>query len=144
MADRGEGATAHPFRVLIPVLPLATVVEQAGAIADSVKLLRSRDTLHPYMYLPPLPGALEEESVACLFRPSLVSDELLAGPPRRVAQLQPEARRHLKVKLTAYWGRVAVDPNELPLQERDEEELRTADWPPSRYDDPGALTVKRS
>ena len=95
------------------------------------------------MYLPPLPGVLEEESVACLFRPSLVSDELLAEPPRRVAQLQPEARRHLKVKLAAYWGRVAVDPKELPLQEQGEEELRATDWPPSRYDDPEALTVKR-
>ena len=91
--QRGESVTAHPFRVLVPVLPLAAVAEQAGAVMDSVKLLRSRDTLHPYMYLPPLPGLLEEESVACLFRPSLVSDELLAEPPRRVAQLQPEARR---------------------------------------------------
>lgn len=117
--------------------------EQTGAVADSLKLLRSRDTLHPYMYLPALPGVLEEESVACLFRPSLVSDELLAEPPHRVAQLQPEARRHLKVKLAAYWGRVAVDPKELPLQERGEDDLRAADWPPSRYDDPGALTVKR-
>ncbi len=95
------------------------------------------------MYLPPLAGVLEEESVACLFRPSLVSDELLAEPPRRVAQLQPEARRHLKVKLAAYWARVAVDPQELPLLERSEDELRAADWPPSRYDDPGALTVER-
>jgi len=141
--QRDERQTAHPFRVLVPVLPLAAVAEQAGAVANSVKLLRSRDTLHPYMYLPPLPGFLDGESVACLFRPSLVSDEMLAEPPRRVAQLQPEARRHLKVKLAAYWGRVAVDPKELPLQERDEEELRADDWPPSRYDDPGALTVKR-
>jgi hypothetical protein len=97
--QRGEGPMAHPFRVLVPVLPLAVVADQAGAIEESVKLLRSRDTLHPYMYLPPLLGVIEEESVACLFRPS--------------------------------------------LHERDEDELRAADWPPSRYDDPGALTVKR-
>ncbi len=142
--QRDEGQTVHPFRVLVPVLPLADVAEQAGAVANSVKLLRSRDTLNPYMYLPPLSGFLEEESVACLFRPSLVSDKLLAEPPRRVAQLQSEARRHLKVKLAAYWARVAVDPKELPLQERDEEEVRADDWPPSRYDDPGALTVKRA
>lgn len=88
------------------------------------------------MYLPPLPGLLEEESVACLFRPSLVSDDLLADPPRRVGQLQPEARRHLKVKLAAYWARVAIDPSELPLTERGEDELRAEQWPPSRYDDP--------
>jgi hypothetical protein len=133
----GVGEMAHPFRVLVPVVPLDEVARQTDAVNESVKLLRSRDTIYPYMYLPPLLGVLEEESVACLFRPSLVSDELLAEPPRRVAQLRPEARRHLKVKLAAYWGRVAVDPSELPLQERDEDELRANEWPPSRYDDPG-------
>ena len=83
--QRADGAMAHPFRAFVPVLPLAAVAAHAGAIADSVNLLRSRDTLHPYMYLPPLSGVLEEESVACLFRPSLVSDELRAAawPPSR-------------------------------------------------------------
>jgi len=37
--QRGEGQTANPFRVLVPVLPLAAIVEQAGAVANSVKLL---------------------------------------------------------------------------------------------------------
>jgi len=90
-------------------------------VAANENLLRSRDAIQPYLYLPPRPGVLEVESVACLFRPTLVSDELLADPPRRVAQLQAPARRHLKVKLAAYWARVAVDPDDLPLHERDEE-----------------------
>lgn len=93
------------------------------------------------MYLPPLPGLLEGETVACLFRPTLVSEELLAEPPRRVAQLQPEARRQLKVKLAAYWGRVGVDRSELPRSERGEETLRAERWPPSRYDDPTGSAV---
>ncbi len=120
----------------MPALPLELVLTETGAPAESADLLRSRDAIGPYMYLPPLPGVLDEEALACLFRPALVSDGLLAEPPRRVAQLQPEARRHLKVKLAAYWGRVAVDPTELPLTERGEEELRADGWPPSRYDDP--------
>jgi hypothetical protein len=139
----GAGASAHPFRTFVPVLPLRLVVEQTSALEESTNLLRSRDTVHPYMYLPPLEGALEEESVACLFRPSLVSDGLLADPPRRVAQLQPEARRHLKVKMAAYWGRVAVDPAELPLTERDEEATRADRWPPSDYDDPAGPVIER-
>jgi hypothetical protein len=73
--------------VLVPVLPVRLVVEQTGALAENEKLLRSRETIHPYMYLPTIPGVLDGETVACLFRPSLVSDELLAGPPRRIAQL---------------------------------------------------------
>jgi len=143
MADQGAaGGSAHPFRTLVPVVPLSLVLEQTHGLGGNADLLRSRDTIHPYMYLPPLPRVLEEESVACLFRPSLVSDELLADPPRRLAQLKPEARRHLKVKLAAYWGRVAVDPTELPLTERDEEQVRADRWPPSPYDDPAGSLVE--
>lgn len=58
---------AHPYRVLVPVLPLDEVVEATQAVEQNVGLLRSRDSLHPYMYLPPL-GHHFPESVACLFR----------------------------------------------------------------------------
>lgn len=137
MTDQsGTRDIAHPYRALVPVVPLSLVLEQTGALEQSANLLRSRDTIQPYMYVPALPGVIDEESVACLFRPSLVADDFLSDPPRRIAQLQPQARRHLKVKLAAYWGRVAVDPNELPLHERSEEELRAESWPPSCYDDP--------
>ena len=88
----------------------------------SLGLLRGRDTITPYMYLPPLSGVFEGEQVACLFRPALVSDELLRHPPRRVAQLLPPARRQLKVKLAAYWGRATINAEDLPLHERDEDE----------------------
>jgi hypothetical protein len=136
MADQTQGGVAHPFRVLVPVLPLNMAVEGAGALESNVNLLRSRDTLTPYMYLPALAGVFDDEQVACLFRPTLVSAEFLASPPRRVAQLQPAARRHLKVKLAAYWGRASVEPNDLPLTERDEEALKQEQWPPSPYDPP--------
>lgn len=142
MVDQRGGGSAHPYRSLVPVLPLATVIEQTGALEQNANLLRSRDAIHPYMYLPPLPGVLKQESVACLFRPSLVAEPLLAEPPRRVAQLLAPARRHLKVKLAAYWARVEVDPAELPLAERDEDELRADGWPPSRYDDPAGPLVE--
>jgi hypothetical protein len=136
MTDQRAGGSAHPYRVLVPVLPLRFVAEQASGVSANETLLRSRDSIHPYMYLPPLEDVLDEESVACLFRPSLVSDELLADPPRRIGQLQPPARRHLKIKLAAYWARVAVDPAELPLHERDEDEVRARTSPASPYDRP--------
>lgn len=134
MTDQRAGGAAHPYRVLVPVLPLRFVAEQTSGVSDNEKLLRSRDSIHPYMYLPPLENVLDDESVACLFRPSLVSDVLLANPPRRIAQLQPSARRQLKIKLAAYWARVAVDPAELPLHERDENAVRAHTSPPSPYD----------
>jgi excisionase family DNA binding protein len=85
---------AHPFRILVPILPLAQVAEATDAIERNLGLLSSRDSLHAYMYLPALEGHFEE-SVACLFRPSLVSDGFLADPPRRIQQMHPEARRQL-------------------------------------------------
>lgn len=118
----------------MPVLPLGTVVAEAGGVEKNMKLIRSRDRVHPYMYLPPLPGLLNEESVACLFRPTLVSDDYLRNPPKRVAQMHPEARRHLKIKLAAYWARAAIDRNELELHERLEEDVRSDRVPPSPYD----------
>lgn len=132
--QHSAGIVAHPFRVLAPVVPLDLVVGQTAAVEKSVGLLRGRDAITPYMYLPPLPGIFEGEQVACLFRPTLVSDEMLRDPPRRIAQLQPPARRQLKVKLAAYWGRAAITAEDLPLHEQDEEKLVAGTWPPSIYD----------
>ena len=66
--QHGERTAAHPFRTLVPVVPLELVVTQTGAVKRSLGLLRSRDAITPYMYLPPLDGALAGEHVACLFR----------------------------------------------------------------------------
>lgn len=124
---------AHPFRVLVPVLPFDEIVAQTGGMERNVNLVRSRDSLHAYMYLPPLDPLLPE-SLACLFRPTIVAESFLAEPPRRVAQLQPEARRHLKVKLAAYWARASVEHDDLDLRERDEDQAVSSAAPPSRYD----------
>jgi len=128
-----EPTPAHPFRVLVPILLLEKVAAATDAVERNLGLLRSRDTLAPYMYLPPLDGRFEE-SVACLFRPTLVADEFLADPPRRISQMHPEARRQLKIKLARYWARIDVPRDEIPLHERDEDEVRADAAPPSPYD----------
>lgn len=122
--------------MLVPILPLEAVAESAEAVERSIGLLRSRDSIVPYMYLPPLADVLEEESVACLFRPTLVSDDFLREPPRRICQMHPEARRQLKIKLARYWARVDVKRDDIPLRERDEEEVRSDARPASVYDAP--------
>ena len=124
---------AHPYRVLVPILPLEEVAAATYAIERNVGLLRSRDSLHPYMYLPALEGHFAE-SVACLFRPTLVADQFLAEPPRRIAQMHPEARRQLKIKLARYWSRVDVARDQFERHERDEDAVRSEDAPPSPYD----------
>jgi hypothetical protein len=132
-------ALAHPFRVLVPILPIDEIVTHTTGVEQSLGLLRSRDSLNAYMYLPAIPG-LFGESAACLFRPTVVAEDFLSSPPRRVAQMQAEARRHLKVKLAAYWARAKVEHEDLPLQERDEEKATADAFPPSRYDSKDALT----
>jgi hypothetical protein len=132
MIDQHTGEPSHPYRVLVPVLPLSMVAELAPGQRQNLGMIEARDSVHPYMYLPPVPGLLEEPLVACLYRPSLVDDALLRDPPRRVAQLHQEARRQLKIKLARYWGRVDPERDPIPLEEVDEERYRSAG--PSAYD----------
>jgi hypothetical protein len=138
MADQRTGDLAHPYRVLVPVLAFETVCDALGTPSDKRGLIRSRDSSHPYVYLPACPGLDEGELVGLLARPAMVSEEFLRIPPRRIAQLHPQARRHLKVKLAAYWARAAIKPEALPLYERDEPDPRASSWPPSPYDHPDA------
>lgn len=135
IADPTTGEPAHPYRVLIPVVSLEAVCDTIGMGNDKRGLLRRRDQLHPYLYLPPCADLDEGEFVGLLYRPTTISDDLLRSPPRRIAQLHPLARRHLKVKLAAYWARVRVTHDSLPLFERDEPDPRNETWPPSPYDD---------
>jgi hypothetical protein len=134
MTDQRTGEIAHPYRVLIPVLDFEEVCNHLGAPEDKRGLMRSRDSIWPYLYLPPCPGLDEGELLGLLHRPTMVSDDFLQSPPRRIAQLHPEARRHLKTKLAAYWARAEIEPASLPLYERDEPDPHGSSWPPSPYD----------
>jgi hypothetical protein len=134
MVDQKTLEISHPYRVLVPVLPVSLVAEASPATAHNVGLIRGRDQVIPYMYLPPLAGVLADESVACLYRPTTVSDDFLRDPPRRVAQLHPEARRQLKIKLARYWARVSSSRDDIDLNEMDEEVVRAAERPGSPYD----------
>jgi hypothetical protein len=128
-----EPQPAHPYRVLVPILPLEEVAARTEAVEKNLGLLRSRDSLTAYMYLPALEGVFME-SVACLFRPTLVADEFLAEPPRRITQMHPAGRRQLKIKLARYWARVDVARDQFALTEKGEDQVRSDSSPPSRYD----------
>ena len=132
----GEPRPSHPFRVFVPIVSLDVVLERTKTVEKDVGLMRKRDGLTAYTHLPELKGQFPE-SLACLYIPSTVSLDFLAEPPRRVAQMDPEARRHLKVKLAAYWGRINTPEDQvqkLPLRERGEEATAVDKWPPSPFD----------
>jgi hypothetical protein len=127
---------AHPYRVLVPVIEIDALVASNPALAQEGRrgLLTQRDSIYPYMYLPPLPGFVDGESVACLFRPVTLSDGALEG--RRVAQLSEAGRRHLKYKLATYWGRVRVRIDDFAGREKNEDKVRSGVDPPSSFDAP--------
>lgn len=133
MVDQRTLVASHPYRVFVPVVPLSVVADGAPGTRGNLGLIRSRDTVIPYMYLPPLPGVLDE-SAACLFRPALISDEDLRHAPRRIAQLGPEGRRQLKIKLIRYWGRLDPEREDVNPREKDEERFTVADGERSPYD----------
>ena len=144
MTDQATGDSAHPYRVLVPVVSLEAVCDALEMPTDKRGLLRSRDQMHPYLYLPAMPGTDEGELVALLFRPTTVSEEFLRNPPRRLAQLHPLARRYVKVKLAAYSARARIDPETLPIVERDEAPPGEPQWPPSLYDPPSTEFADRT
>jgi hypothetical protein len=134
MVDQVTLEPSHPYRVFVPLVPLPTL-EGTG---PNIGLIRSRDMVIPYMYVPPLPGLLEE-SAACLFRPTLISDDDLREVPRRIAQLGPEGRRQLKIKLIRYWGRLDPERDDVNPREKDEERFAAAPGERSPYDIDNAL-----
>lgn len=139
MVDQRTLEQSHPYRVFVPVVPLSIIEEGAPGARGNIGLIRGRDTVIPYMFLPPL-HAILEESAACLFRPTVISDDDLVAAPRRIAQLSPEGRRQLKIKLIRYWGRIDPERDDVNPTEKDEGTFAFAAGERSRYDiDPNAF-----
>ena len=91
----------HPARTLVPVLPLAELVERSVVKETAVDDLRRFDHLINYMYLPPLDVAELEfsipESVALLYMPVTLHHAFLEG--QRVSQLAYRGAQQLQRKL---------------------------------------------
>jgi len=106
MGAQGTTGYGHPVRTLVPVLPVADLVERAvveeGALAD----LRRFDHLINYMYLPAL--EIEEfefsmpESVALLYMPVTLHHDFLEG--NRVSQLAYRGAQQLQRKLVWFYS----------------------------------------
>jgi hypothetical protein len=101
-----RGTYAMPARTLVPIRPVAELL-QAGVITEqNVRTLRA-DRLRNYLYLP-AGGTLTEESVALLYMPITVHHDVIVSERR--AQLTGAAYRHLRVKLIAYNTGLVIDP----------------------------------
>jgi hypothetical protein len=101
-----SGGYAHPVRTLVPVLPLAELVERSVVKETALDDLRRFDHLINYMYLPPLNvDELEfsmPESVALLYMPVTLHHAFLEG--QRVSQLDYRGAQQLQRKLVWFYS----------------------------------------
>jgi len=106
LVAQGAAGYAHPVRTLVPVIPLAHLVE--GGIVKETALadLRRFDHLINYMYLPPLDVEELEfsmpESVALLYMPVTLHHAFLEG--QRVLQLAYRGAQQLQRKLVWFYS----------------------------------------
>jgi hypothetical protein len=106
LGAQGAGGYAHPVRTLVPVLPLAELVERGVVKESALDDLRRFDHLINYMYLPPLDvDELEfsmPESVALLYMPVTLHHAFLDG--QRVSQLAYRGAQQLQRKLVWFYS----------------------------------------
>jgi hypothetical protein len=106
LGAQGAAGYGHPVRTLVPVIPLAEVVDR-GVVKDTALAdLRRFDHLINYMYLQPLDvDELEfsmAESVALLYMPVTLHHALLEG--QRVSQLAYPGAQQLQRKLVWFYS----------------------------------------
>jgi hypothetical protein len=106
LAAQGVTGYGHPVRTLVPVLPLAELVDRDVVKKSVLDDLRRFDHLINYMYLPPLEVAELEfsmpESVALLYMPVTLHHAFLEG--QRVSQLAYRGAQQLQRKLVWFYS----------------------------------------
>jgi hypothetical protein len=106
LAAQGTAGYGHPVRTLVPVTPLAHLVERGVVKEPALADLRRFDHLINYMYLPPLEVEDLEfampEGVALLYMPVTLHHAFLEG--NRVSQLAYRGAQQLQRKLVWFYS----------------------------------------
>ncbi|MEJ7568793.1 MAG: hypothetical protein WKF41_11060 [Gaiellaceae bacterium] len=106
LGAQGAAGYGHPVRTLVPVIPLAELVERGVVKETALADLRRFDHLINYMYMPPLAADDLEftlpESVALLYMPVTLHHAFLEG--QRVSQLAYRGAQQLQRKLVWFYS----------------------------------------
>jgi hypothetical protein len=103
---QGAAGYGHPVRTLVPVLPVAELVDGGVVKETALGDLRRFDHLINYMYLPSLEvddlDFSMPESIALLYMPVTLHHALLEG--QRVSQLAYRGAQQLQRKLVWFYS----------------------------------------
>jgi hypothetical protein len=103
---QGAAGYGHPVRTLVPVIPLAQLIDHGVVKETALADLRRFDHLMNYMYLPPLDiNELDfsmPESAALLYMPVTLHHAFLEG--QRVSQLAYRGAQQLHRKLVWFYS----------------------------------------
>src|SRR5882762_4312875 len=106
LGAQGAEGYGHPVRTLIPLIPIAQLVEEAVVKETALADVRSFDHLINYMYIPPLDVEELEfsmpESLALLYMPITLHHAFLEG--QRVSQLAYRGAQQLQRKLVWFYS----------------------------------------
>ena len=106
LGAQGAAGYGHPVRTLVPVIPLAELIDRGVVKETALADLRRFDHLINYMYLPPLDVEELEfsipESVALLYMPVTLHHAFLED--QRVSQLAYRGAQQLQRKLVWFYS----------------------------------------
>ncbi len=101
--------STNPYRQVAPLLTVEELVNRHGLDEDMGALLKRRRRALGYMYVPH-PGDHREPAVVCLFRATLVHQNLL-DELHRIARFSPRAQRILVSQLIEVVSGNLPDPD---------------------------------
>ncbi len=120
LGAQGAAGYGHAVRTLVPLIPLAELVDRGVVKETALADLRRFDHLINYMYMPPLDvDELEfsmPESVALLYMPVTLHHAFLEG--QRVSQLGYRGAQQLQRKLVWFysgWLEADLDAFDPPM-----------------------------
>jgi hypothetical protein len=106
LGAQGAAGYGHPVRTLVPVIPLAELIDRGVVKETALADLRRFDHLINYMYSPPLDVEELEfsipESVALLYMPVTLHHAFLEG--QRVSQLAYRGAQQMQRKLVWFYS----------------------------------------
>jgi hypothetical protein len=95
------------MRTVVPIVPLESLIGSGVLDLQKAQLVRKRDQLANYMYLPALNDVFSE-SCALLYFPVTLSHDILVTHSR-VTQLSLAGSKQLCKKLVAFWTGVRAE-----------------------------------